>query len=131
MTIEVRDGGHYLAGWFISGNDCDWLAAMYRLDGGPWRLVFRFRYYANTGIDRDDEKSWSSYTAPLAERDKMLRAADAMANAMRDHGFMRADGSCIRVLVDGGPREFDEKFLRLLERKSLASRTDIQGALVN
>ncbi len=91
MTIEFKDGRYFAAVWFIDGgsNHRDWMGAVYKDEGEPWQLKYRFRYYHSVDPWSDkDTKSWYSATidekAPEAE---VVGKIDEMARVMVVAGF--------------------------------------------
>lgn len=96
MTIAFKDGRYFLGMWFVSGsNTRDWLCAAYR-DGptAEWEMKYRFRYYADDkkGDDSEDTKNWYHATMSAdTPEEKILAAADTMANALVAAGF----GPCL------------------------------------
>ena len=56
--LEFGNDTYYSRMWFITGDKQDWLGALFRKGDGPWQVHYRFRYYAETGNDDDDRKSW-------------------------------------------------------------------------
>lgn len=71
MTLEFGDGTFYARIWFITGDEKDWMGALFHKPNGPWEFKYRFRYYAGTDNDDDDKKSWYEYElreeAPIVE----------------------------------------------------------------
>lgn len=60
--IEIKKGRYFKAYWFVGCEDRDLLAAMFRDPEGPWKLLYRFRYYEDDKVfDSKDRKSWTGF----------------------------------------------------------------------
>lgn len=63
--IELKEGTQVHSFWFvkIQARPGDWLACVIKQAGGPWKGIYRFRWYRdNKTFDSDDEKSWYTVT---------------------------------------------------------------------
>lgn len=113
MTIEIRDGGVYAVAWFLPGDDKDWFCVVYKLDGEPWQANQRIRYYAGTGDDDDDRKSWMTFKCSGEptdrQRDLLVKKTDELAQVLIGQGLMMPGGELTRIAVYGGPEEFLDK----------------------
>jgi hypothetical protein len=95
--IMIKDGRYFSAMWFIAGAGSDWLAALWRDPGGPWHVVWRFRYYVDDRAhDSADERSWSEYELPGTTPEAGL--SEAIARTADD--LLRAgDGAAVHEIV--------------------------------
>lgn len=65
--IVLQEGRYFAAFWFVNSADKsrDWLAALWKDEGGDWCGAYRFRYYNDDKlVDSSDEKSWYAITIP-------------------------------------------------------------------
>jgi hypothetical protein len=93
MTIEFINGRYFAAIWFVGpgatpdGRTVDLHGALWRDEGGPWTLQYRFRYYADDRIaGSDDEKAW--YRAVLDEASKVETERSVVDKITRAFGDM-------------------------------------------
>lgn len=78
MAIEFKEGRYFAAVWFVSGivrgTGESWLCALYRDKDGPWRITYRFRYYAkDEPQDQGGEASWYEATAKVGATEEDVR----------------------------------------------------------
>lgn len=85
MTIGMKDGRYFSQFWFIVGEEKDWLCALWRDPGEPWHFTYRFRYYAGTGDDDDDRKSWAegAFNKLDATEGEALASLQVMADVVQ------------------------------------------------
>jgi hypothetical protein len=59
MSIEVNE--RTVGFWFVTIPNGDWMAGLQALDGGRFKLQYRFRYYKDSkAFGSDDKKNWYS-----------------------------------------------------------------------
>jgi hypothetical protein len=73
--------------WFLSGDNMDFMAGMNREPDGRFHIQYRFRYYANTGDDNDDRKSWYSLRTPTTDEEEAIGFVEEILTMLIDSGF--------------------------------------------
>lgn len=64
--------------YFTGGNGEDWLARIYKRNGGPWELEYRFRYHVDDkAFDSEDKKSHYHATAPDGSPEFLEKARES------------------------------------------------------
>jgi len=115
MTIDITEKTRVAVGWYLPGDRQDLLAVVFKQEGEPWMCRYRFRYYSPTSEDR---KSWYTIKAKAdphsdAARDKLIEAIDLIVEQTLAAGYVPEGKTHYRVVIDGGPQEFYDKWLSL------------------
>ncbi len=109
--IDLGAMEYLLAMWFVSNEEGDWLAVVFRAKDDPrWRLQYRFRYYQGgpsaDPFSSEDPKSWYEGRAPEGTTEEtMKRNVDATALLIS----MKFGGPVDCIEVRGGPELLIEK----------------------
>ena len=75
-VLPMRDGRYFALVLFCYGpKDRDWLASVWRDEGGPWHFDYRFRYYATRekgdAFDPKNQMFRANLEAAETEKKKM------------------------------------------------------------
>lgn len=60
MTMEFKPGRHVSRCWYVGVPGRDWLAFLFRDEGGPWHVLYRFRYGEG---GEGDKRSWYEFSS--------------------------------------------------------------------
>jgi len=93
VTIEILDGRYFAAMWYVLGGNIagelgvDWMAAVFRDKDGPFRMVSRFRYYADDKAwGSEDRKSWyEGEASPDMPEAELVASVDKIADIIAKH----------------------------------------------
>ena len=89
MSIEIKDGTLFSCMWFVEGKGFDWMAAVFKPEGGFWEASYRFRYYHDDkAFHSDDEKFWYSLTTKSTDdktEKELCKAMDMTADLTQKH----------------------------------------------
>ena len=113
MTIRF-DKDMYVHGiWFCECELANWLCALIRPDGEPWKVKYRFRYFLDgKAFDSADEKHWYEYQAePDDDLEDVLEKLSFMMNAIRTH--FKQEPTFEKLECRGDDIKVVETFLRL------------------
>jgi hypothetical protein len=107
VSIEVND--RTVGFWFVTIPNGDWMAGLQALDGGRFKLQYRFRYYKDDkAFDSDDKKNW--YSGEGDDYGSAVRTLRMVAEALKQ----QAKGEMWEVLRgDGTVNDFMDKFMKL------------------
>ena len=113
--VSIQEDGYYVALWFLSGKNQDWLAMLYRNPGeADLRLSYRFRYYKDDKVFMDEsEDEKSGYTCEVAGKteDDAIAIVDAVVAKLVAAGYLgtrlpwKVRERVFRRIVKGGGRE--------------------------
>jgi hypothetical protein len=73
--------------WFLSGNKMDFMAGMNSEADGRFVIQYRFRYYAGTGDDNDDRKSWYELRPRTTDEEEAIGFVEEIMTVLIDAGF--------------------------------------------
>lgn len=93
MSFEINDETDLAGIWFVDAgptNGFDWLAQVFKQDGGKWEASYRFRYHAEQDpndpkdpFEDNDEKSWYRLSAPNGGDDARAKLVTMMQEIAR------------------------------------------------
>jgi len=88
-AVFVIDGKRYFVQmWFIPGDGCDWMAALWRDPDGPLELTYRFRYYESDRVwESGDQRSVVHAVMPSADENDAVQKVNLIADALVRAGF--------------------------------------------
>lgn len=70
MTLVISEDVYVYAIWFQSAPRRDWMGYISREGDGPFKVEYRFRYYADDKVfDSDDEKHFARVELPDAKEE--------------------------------------------------------------
>jgi len=101
VTIEISDDRIFARYWFVPGEGCDFLGMLWRMrvEGSPWQITYRFRYYSSVGDGNphngEDRKSWYEATCPHDEEASVMLFDQMVQTVLVSSEFAQAKVTCI------------------------------------
>jgi len=94
-AVFVIDGERYYSMlWFMAGPCQDWMAALWRDEGKPFVITYRFRYYASEDpFEKKDRRSVYDITlGDHVTEDKAIESVNVVAERLLAAGFAPIGG---------------------------------------
>lgn len=115
VIFNLTETSYIEAVWFVSWRDTDWMALVYRDSAeAPWRLTYRFRYYAPGRTDAfqsGDKKSVYDARTKDGSDASRVSAVDvcdrAAAALVKDAG-----ATCSKVIVQGDTDRYTDLLVK-------------------